>query len=313
MRFDMLEKKKFSNPSFDVTGVGGAAWDFLGVITKNPVPGEKEQIIEMTQQGGGQTGTAISTVARLGGKAAIIGATGDDEFGQKIRESLRVEGVDISHMQIDRGKTSHIAFCMILSEGGDRTIFFNRGTKKFLEADDVDEEVILNSRCLITDTHHIKASVRAAEIARSSGIYVVTDIEKPTRFNDTLFKLATHNIIPFRFLLETTGEKDLENAMHAWREKYTDNILVATLGEKGSIACTGKEIIRQEAYKIDPVVDTTGAGDVFHGAFAYGLTLEYDLCKNLKFASLVSGLKCRSLGGRAGIPTEKELKKYWKS
>lgn len=305
------EDSRKDNPLFDVIAVGGAAWDFLGIIDKNPLPGEKVGIIEMTQDGGGQAGTAISTVARLGGKAAFIGVTGDDEFGDKIRHSLFKEGVDISHLIIDKGKTSHTAFCMALKSTGDRTIYYNRGTKRFLEPEDIDRDFIKNCRCLLTDTHHIKAIVTCVEIARSAGIPVVTDIEKHTTYNDDLFTFGTHHILPGRFLMDIMGEKKLEKAIKSWRKKFKEGILVATLGEKGSISCNGEKLIRQEAYKVNSVVDTTGAGDVFHGAFAYGLTLGYELEKNLQFASLVAGLKCRSLGGRAGIPTGEELRKYW--
>ena len=95
------------------------------------------------------------------------------------------------------------------------------------------------------------------------------------------------------------------------KKKFKKKTLVVTLGEDGAIGVIEDEFVRQPAYRVKKVVDTTGAGDVFHGAFAYGLTLGYNFRKNLKFAALISGLKCRVLGGRAGIPDREELKNYW--
>ena len=107
---------------YDVTGIGGAAWDFLSIIEKPPRSGEKIKMSHVMEQGGGQTGTAIVTVARLGGKAAIAGVTGDDEAGEKIRNSFVTEGVDITALLCDTGKTSHIAFCFSLENSGERTM-----------------------------------------------------------------------------------------------------------------------------------------------------------------------------------------------
>jgi sulfofructose kinase len=111
--------------------------------------------------------------------------------------------------------------------------------------------------------------------------------------------------------LEYTGEQDGERAAAQLLERYEPQALVVTRGVKGCVGYEGGEVYRQPAYRVDPVVDTTGAGDVFHGAFAYGLVLGYDLPTNLEFATLVAGLKCRRLGGRSGIPTEEELVGLW--
>jgi sulfofructose kinase len=300
-----------SSAQFDVIGIGGAAWDFLGLIKDYPEPGEKAEMSFIDQQGGGQVGTATVTVARLGGKVAIAGTTGDDEFGEKIRQSFIEEGVDISHLLTDKDSTSHIAFCLTNKDSGNRTIFYNRGTKRLLAPEDIDSDFINNCRCLLVDTHHSKAALKAVKIASKAHIPIVTDIERYSSENDELFQFGTHHILPVRYLLEYTGEKALQKAVKEWQKKFFSSILVVTLGEEGSLACEGDKVIKQNIYNVSPVVDTTGAGDVFHGAFAYGLTLGYELKKNLKFSSLVAGLKCRSLGGRKGIPKIEELNKIW--
>jgi sugar/nucleoside kinase (ribokinase family) len=298
-----------SSKKFDVIATGGAAWDFIGIVNNYPAPGEKAEISFIEEQGGGQAGTAIVTAARLGGTCAITGVTGDDEYGQKIKQSFIEEGVDVSHLFIDKGATSHIAFCF--THGGERTIFYNRGNKRLLSVEDIDGDFIKNCSCLLTDVHHSKASLESVKIARKENIPVVTDIERYSPENDEIFSLATHNIIPSRYLLSFTGEKTLQKAVNLWQEKFPSSILVITLGEEGSLAYNGEKIIRQKACKVSPSVDTTGAGDVFHGAFAYGITLGYSLEKNLEFASLIAGYKCKMPGGRRGIPTVEQLKGLW--
>ena len=174
-----------SSKQFDVIAIGGAAWDFIGIINNYPAPGEKAEIYFIEQQGGGQAGTAIVTAARLGGTCAITGTTGDDEAGEKIRQSFIEEGVDVSHLFIDKGATSHMAFCF--THRGERTIFYNRGNKRLLSVKDIEGDFIKNCSCLLTDVHHSEASLQAIRIARKENIPVVTDIERYSPENDEIF------------------------------------------------------------------------------------------------------------------------------
>lgn len=297
---------------YDVIGLGGAALDLLGVVRHYPLLGEKTELIRLEQQGGGQAGTAMVTVARLGGRAAIMGTNGDDEAGRQILAGFRAENVDVSHLQTDPGSRSHVAYCFIQQDTGDRAIFFDRGNKRRLQPADLDRAFVTNCRCLLLDTHHWKAAVTAATWAREQSIPVVTDLERPTPENPTLLRLGTHHIMPEHYLLEYTAESDPERAAQKLLQECRPQALVVTRGALGSTAYAHGEKLHQPAYPIEPVVDTTGAGDVFHGAFAYGLTLGYDLPTNLEFAALVAALKCRALGGRAGIPRKEELRGRWR-
>lgn len=297
---------------FDVLGLGGAALDLLGIVRYYPQPGEKTELTAFEEQGGGQAGTAMVAVARLGGRAAVVGTNGDDDAGGKIQRGFLEEGVDASHLQTDPGSRSHIAFCFILEESGDRAIFFDRGNKRRLEPPDLDRAFMTDCGCLLFDTHHWKAAGTAATWAREAGIPVVTDLERPTPENENLLRLGTHHIMPEHYVLEYTGESDPEAAAAKLLGEFQPEVLVVTRGARGSVAYCGGERLTQPAYPVEPVVDTTGAGDVFHGAFAYGLTLGYDLATNLEFAALVAALKCRALGGRAGIPRKADLAERWR-
>ena len=294
---------------FDVIGLGGAAWDILGLVRHYPQPGEKEELISLEAQGGGQAATAMVAVARGGGRAALVGTVGDDEYADLIRASLATEGVDQQFLvpDPDPRADSHLAFCMIEEATGDRAIFYLRGSKRRLTGEDLDRDFILSARCLLVDTHHSAAAATAAEWCRETGIPVVTDLERSSEYNEELLRLGTHHILPEHYLLEYFQETDWERAAERLRREYQPEVLIVTHGAQGSDGYQGDRRHHQPAYCVAPVVDTTGAGDVYHGIFAYGLTLGYDLPTNMEFASLVAGLKCRKLGGRAGIPTQAEL------
>jgi len=292
---------------FDVTGIGCSAWDLIGIIKNYPARGEKERFISFEEHPGGQVATALVTVSRLGGKTAIIDNVGDDTYGGKIREALLEENIDVAHLYTDIGKTSLLACCMISQDTGERTIFFTTGTKRILGEEDVPDELILSSKCIMIDTHHGKASIKGATLARGANIPVVTDLERDYGYTEKLFQLGTHHIIPRDYILKYTGENDEERALKSVYHNYKPETVITTLGEDGSIAYDGKEIIVQKAYKTGNTLDTTGAGDVFHGSFAFGLTRGYSLKENLKFASLVAGIKCGKLGGQKGIPYKEEI------
>ena len=145
------------NARFDVIGLGGCAWDLLGIASKYPQIDEKVPLVSFEQQGGGQAGTAMVAVARLGGKAAVVGNTGDDEFGGKIRQSFVEEGVDVSHLHAVSGATSHIAVCISDAETGQRSILYREGTKGKMSPEQLDRDFITSCRCFLTDTHHFQA------------------------------------------------------------------------------------------------------------------------------------------------------------
>ncbi len=297
--------------NFDVTGIGCAAWDLIGTVKDYPMPGDKSHMGHFEEHPGGQIATALTAVSRLGGHAAIVEICGDDYYGDMIRKSLFDGGIDINCLIKDSGKTSLLSFCACTEDTGERSIFFTGGTKRLLEPEDIPSDLIMSSKVIMMDNYHGKASVFAASLARENGIPVVTDIERNNPYNDELFAKGTHHIVPAGYLSEYTGEKDVEQGLKTLWNFYHSDLLVATMGEGGSIAWDGRDFVCQNAYTIEHVADTTGAGDVFHGTFAFGLTLGYDVPTNLKFASLVAGLKCRARGGQKAIPYAVELKDLW--
>ncbi|MGC9319966.1 MAG: carbohydrate kinase family protein [Armatimonadota bacterium] len=299
-------------PSFDVIALGGVCWDLLGIIPFYPGLDEKVAMSELSQQGGGQAGTGIATVARLGGRAAIFARIGGDDFGRHIRRTFEEEGVDTTWLVEVPDATSQFAFCAIDEKTGKRTIFYIHGTKGKFAPEDLDREALLDCRCLLVDGHHNVAAAAAVRWAREAGLPVVLDLERPQAQDEMLVANASHPIVPERYALQLTGEEHIEQAGRAMLERGPE-VVVVTRGPGGSVAFTDNEVIREPAIPVEPIVDTTGAGDVFHGAFAYGIALGYDLRENLRFSSAVAAIKCRSLGGRAGIPTMPQVREFLQS
>lgn len=294
-------------PRFDVCALGGSCWDFLALVPRYPALDEKVAMDELSMQGGGRAGTAAATVARLGGSVAIFARVGDDHFGRRIREAFEADGVDTTWLIEVPGARSHFAFCVVDRPTGKRTIFYDHGTKGRFSEDELDRAALLDCRCLLTDSHHEWVSVAAARRAQEAGVPVVLDLERPRPCNQALLEASTYPIVPADYALVLTDTASVEEAGREMLRRGAQAAVI-TAGSEGAYGFSADEAIHQPAIPVEPLVDTTGAGDVFHGAFAYGVALGYDLRTNLRFAATVAALKCRKLGGRAGIPTMDEVR-----
>jgi sugar/nucleoside kinase (ribokinase family) len=195
--------------------------------------------------------------------------------------------------------------CVIHEATGKRSIFFDGGTAGAPSPDEVDPALVRRAAVLLADGTAPAPAIRAAEIAREAGLPVVVDVEHRRAGCDELLRLSTHPILPLRF---GTGFAGVETPLDICRavQALGPATVVVTLGDQGCVAVEGDTVYRVPAFDV-PVVDTTGAGDVFHGAFAYGLALGKGLGENLRFASAAAALSCRALGGRAGLATIDEV------
>ena len=295
---------------FDCVGIGCSALDYLGIVPRWPEVDEKIPMDDLAIQGGGLVATALVAMARLGARVALLGKQGDDPFGQEILRLLEAEGVDHSRVVIEPQARSHFAFCVVDEQTGKRTIFYARGTESAFRAPEVDRDVIQSAGCLLIDAHYPEASEAAARWAREAGVPVVIDAEKPLEAERTEVLQHCDHIVPSRaFAQAFAGLCDFEEAARRIFETFRPTAVAITLGEDGCIGYDGAEVIRQPIFPVE-VVDTTGAGDVFHGAYAFGLLQGWPLREILRFASAVAALKCRKLGGRAGIPTLVETQAF---
>ncbi|MBI2894777.1 MAG: hypothetical protein HYY06_14575 [Deltaproteobacteria bacterium] len=288
-----------------VVGVGHCAVDYLGIVPRYPELDAKEEIAEFSQQGGGPAATAIVTLACFGVPTRIASKISDDHFGDFILEGLQGLGVDTSHVVIAPGFVSPFSFIAVESKSGKRTIFWTRGSVPPLGADEIRPAILDGACCLIIDGHHPAAQVRLAEEARARGIKVVLDAGTLREGMGDLVSLSHILIASERFATEVAPAAELESTLAELRSMGPE-MCVITLGQEGSIGTDGDRIVREAAYEVD-VIDTTGAGDVYHGAFLYGVRRGWPIERLMRFASAAAGLKCRTLGGRAGIPSLDEV------
>ena len=291
---------------FDVVGIGYSSVDYLGIVPCYPPEAdEKTEMLEFSMQGGGPAATALVTLARLGAKVAFVGKVGDDDFGDFMLRELQREGVDVSMTLVEPGAKSPFAFIIVERGTGRRTILWTRSTASELSPREVDMKLIASASMLYLDGLQMEASIQAAKIARRKGVTVFLDADTLWSRSKELIGLCDVVIASKSFAKDLTGSEDYEGAIRAILD-LGPRIAGVTLGEEGCICCDGGPIVHKPAFKVE-VVDTTGAGDVFHGAFAYGLLSGWELDRIAEFANAVAALKCRKLGGRAGIPTLKEV------
>jgi sulfofructose kinase len=293
--------------TIEFAGLGFCGLDTLSLVPFIPVD-SKVEILSHLVQGGGPSATATVTAARLGAKTAFIGAIGDDERGNHIIEGFHREKVNTEHIHIKQGKESPAAFCWIEKESGKRSIAWTKGSSLPMDPSRIDENFIASLKLLHLDGHNTEAAIKAARIAKNHGVLVSLDAGTLVNDIETLVELADICIASEFFARKFTGENDVRKASEIL---FKNGCLVAgvTSGEKGATVITREGLFQTSAFKV-PVVDTTGAGDVFHGAFAYAFLRGWNIEQILEFASATAALKCMKFGGRTGIPTFNEVKTF---
>jgi len=285
---------------FDVVGVGYTALDYLAVVPRFPEENRKLEIEEFVVQGGGPTATAVVTAHRLGLDAAFIGKIGDDDFGGRMLAELEGEGIDVSRVVIERGGRSQYAFIMVDRSTAARTILWTRGSLRPFEGDEVDCSLVAAARGLLIDSLEPFAAFAAARAAREAGIPVVIDAGTLRDGVRELLPLCDYIVASELFAEQISDGGSYEKALERIIG-HGPRAAVVTLGERGCVALTRSGLVEVPGFEVD-AVDTTGAGDVFHGAFMFGLLQGWDIERICLFSNAAAALKCRRLGGRVGIP-----------
>jgi len=299
--------------NYEVVGVGCAASDTLCIYEGDIDADSKMQVHDMTHQGGGLVGTGLVAVARLGGKCRFLGKVGDDAVGTSIRSEFEREGVDVSGLVMVPGMSGICSFCVVNPKKGIRTIFFSMDRVPALGPEDIVRDQVLSAGILYVDGFLLQGAIQAARWAREAGRTVVMDAELTDPDNDILMDLSTHVVASHAFARSRVGDIAPQQAARALferlRVKDPAKVVGVTAGVQGSYFISAAGEFHQPSFEVK-VVDTTGCGDVFHGAFVYGLTQGWELRRVVRFASAVAAIKATKLGGRAGIPSRAEAEKF---
>ncbi len=288
----------------DIIGIGQVCVDYLGRVHYYPDVEGRVELEEATIRSGGPTATALLVLARFGMNAAIVGKVGDDYFGEMAIQDLKKEGIDTSFLIREKGKRTQISFIPIEKEGGRRTVFWSRGTITPIRRGDIKKKLIAQSRAIHFDELFVEAVVEAAQIANKSGILVSMDAGNYEYGIEELKGKVDLFIASESFMREYTGEDNPQKGINKLKE-FGAKVTTVTLGSKGSITIYNNELIKILAYPVR-AIDTTGAGDVFHGAFLYGWLNGWDIRQTLRFASAAAAMNCLSLGAHGGIPKKPE-------
>lgn len=294
----------------DFIGLGFCSNDYLAVLPEIPID-HKLQMLEHLVQGGGPAATAAVAAARLGVTASFVGVVGDDDPGKRIIRDFEAEHVATDGIVIRRGSESAIAYCWIEQSTGKRSVAWTRGTLQELQAEEVDLEAVRNAKVLHIDGHNPRAALSAVKEARKHDVIVNFDAGTLRDGVPELLPYVTILIASEKFAVQYANDSDMERALLKLGEIGAP-VTGLTMGDRGSLILDDGQIRHCPAFPITPV-DTTGAGDVFHAAFAVRYLETQDLMECLRFASAVSALKCLKLGGRAGIPSRNEVDEFLKS
>lgn len=289
--------------NWDVVGFGAVAVDDLIYVERLPLPGQKEKVMRRMRQGGGLAGTALVACTRLGVSAAYAGILGLDELSRFTIEEFNREGVDTSLIKIQEKAGPYYSIITVGEKTGERIIYFSPEAVVKSSMGDIPREAVLNSKAIFIDYTVIDVAPEIIKIAQSRAIPIVADIEL---IEDERIYSVMHSVDHLIINLEmgrmiTRRDTPVEIIRDLQRE--STGIAIVTDGGNGCwYPLDGDKIIHQPAYKVN-VVDTTGCGDVFHGAYAAGLAQNLSITERVKLASAAAALKATKPGGRQGIPS----------
>jgi sulfofructose kinase len=294
--------------AYDVVCLGLNACDHLCLVPSFPKRGTKTQAVQMVTSGGGQAATAACALAKLGRKVAYVGVRGDDGAGERAESWLRGFGVDPIGLVLKPGSGSQQGFILVEQGSGERTIMWERDAACHLSPQDLDPGLIASARVLHLDGHFMEASLEAARIARRHGVLVSLDGEKILPGTERLVPMCDVVIGCQDYAQRLCGIDDPDRALKElsglgpiWAGR--------TMGPQGCEMYAGGDIYRQPAYQVE-ALDTTGAGDVFHGGMVHAILGGQGPADALRTASALAAISVTGLGGRSALPDLKGLSSF---
>ena len=294
-----------------ITGVGAAVLDYLNVIEAYPQEEGSTHITQIIRQGGGACATAVVAAKRLGMYGQMITSVGDDETGKQILDGLDEEGIDTTMIEVVPGGISPHSEIMVNPETGTRTKFVCSSTLPPIEWNADQIAVLKNSDILHVDGTRYDNAMAAIEIAKQNHIMVSVDgrhLEKDRELSRKMAEMADILIMSASYSRLVTNAGRAEDGM-AYFASRGPKVIISTQGTHGCLAWIDGHVEVFPGYSVK-AVDSTGAGDVFNGAFIAAYMRGSDVRQAIRYATIAAALKCTQIGGRAGIPTDKEIRSY---
>jgi sulfofructose kinase len=296
-------------PAFDVVGVGLNATDTLILLPRFPAYGGKVPFEREVVSPGGQVASAMVTCAKLGLGAKYIGTLGDDERGVMQLESLRASGVNLDDIEIRTNCPNQTAYILVDQTTGERTVLWHRDECLRIDPASLTADKIACARLLHIDGHDTSAVSRAAEIARQHQIPVTVDVDTIYPGFDRVLPNVDYLVASSEFPSRWTREPDPFRALTMIQDEYGMRVAAMTLGADGSLARVEGRFVYSPGFVVDSI-DTTGAGDVFHGAFCYAVIESMPVREALEFSNAMAALNCSALGARGHIASVAEARAF---
>ena len=284
--------------------VGHAVQDFVFTVPLLPDRGAKYRATSFTSVGGGPAATAAVAIARLGGQAVLAARVGDDAAADMIVAELRGHGVDCAYVRRCAGCASSVS-AVIVDACGERMIVNNLDPAIPADPTWLPAPAAVGARAVLVDTRWPEGALATLQAARAAGMPAVLDADRPIPPDGALLRAATHVAFSADALADYTGIAEPARAL-AEVARALPGWCCVTAGGDGVYSMAGGQPRRHAAFDV-AVVDTLGAGDVWHGAFALALAEGHDEAAAVRVASAAAALKVQRAGGRAGAPTRAEL------
>ena len=290
----------------DVLGIGLNATDTLILVREYPKYGGKIAFEREMLSPGGQVATSMVACAKLGLRTKYIGTVGDDARGQIQEESLRGTGVDTSGLIVRRNCPNQTAYIIIDERTGERTVLWQRDECLRLRPEEIQPGEVTGTRMLHIDGCDIDAAAFAASVAHHAGVPVSLDVDTVYPGFEAVLKNVDYLVAGNGWPERWTGDKDPFSALTQLQDEYGLTVAATTLGTQGALALYRHQWFYSPGFEV-PCIDTTGAGDVFHGAFCQSRLRNAEMAEALEFSNAAAAISCGAIGARGHIPVCQEV------
>ncbi|MFW9865823.1 MAG: carbohydrate kinase family protein [Candidatus Thorarchaeota archaeon] len=298
----------------DIIGIGEVVLDWVAMVPHFPKPDEKVDAVSENYFPGGVTANFLVAVSRLGVSSGFIGAVGDDSYGDFLINNFKKENVDTTFTLKKTEMRTPVNFIFI--SNGEKTIIQSPHMKTTkISVSELEESYIAESKLLHTTIIHPRVAERSIQIAKEHNVKISIDLEPQIaqRGWDSL----KHILLKADILIPNKEGAKMITKCNTPEESANELIrrgipmIIITLGAEGALLTTEDFQKKIPTFQIEKIIDTTGAGDTFNGAFSVAYWIRrWNLEKSIRYANAAASLKIQRLGARTGMPSENELRKY---